>query len=81
MCKRSHPLFHDVKPDRDFYFVHSYEFICADPGDVLAATDYGREVVCAVACRNVAGVQFHPEKSQRNGLKLLENFCAWDGQC
>ena len=81
ICRRSHPLFDGVKPDRDFYFVHSYAFVCADPGSVLAVSDYGGPVTCAVGCGNVVGVQFHPEKSQSNGLRLLENFCLWDGAC
>ena len=79
--KRDHPLMADIKPDRDCYFVHSYAMVCDDPTDVIAETDYGGAITCAVGRGNVVGVQFHPEKSQSNGLKMLENFCEWDGKC
>ena len=75
-----HPLFADIKPGRDFYFVHSFHFIAADQSHVLAVTDYGQPLCAAVAQGNVVGTQFHPEKSQRNGLALLEAFLDWDGQ-
>lgn len=79
--QRNHPLFEGIKPERDFYFVHSYCFFPDNPDDILAVTDYGGQIVCAVAHDNLVGLQFHPEKSQGNGLKILENFCAWDGTC
>lgn len=74
-----HPVFDEIKDKRDFYFVHSYHMTCNYPANVIATTNYGSEFVCAVANKNVIGVQFHPEKSQKNGMKLLENFCEWDG--
>lgn len=80
-CPRPHPVFAGVKPGIDFYFVHSYEFLAAKPDTVIGLTDHGKDIVCAVAAGSAVGVQFHPEKSQRNGLRLLENFCAWDGRC
>lgn len=80
-ARRDHPLMANIKPDRDCYFVHSYAMECDDPGDVIAETDYGGPVTCVVGRENVVGVQFHPEKSQANGLKMLENFCDWDGTC
>ena len=80
-ARRAHPVFEGLKPDRDFYFVHLYEMKCNDDDDVIAVTDYGKPVCAVVGRRNVIGFQFHPEKSQVNGLKLLENFCNWDGRC
>lgn len=79
--RRPHPLFEGIKPKRDFYFVHSYCFTPHQESDALGDTTYGREVTCVVGRENVVGVQFHPEKSQINGIKILENFCRWDGQC
>ncbi len=78
---RSHPLFHATKSNADLYFVHSYHFRAGDSRDVLAETDYGTRFISVVARRNVVGVQFHPEKSQATGLKILANFCEWDGAC
>lgn len=79
--KREHPVFKKVRDGLDFYYVHTYGFRCEDPADVLATTDYGQEVCSIVGRGNVIGFQFHPEKSQANGLRLLENFCDWDGKC
>ncbi|MDQ8021291.1 MAG: imidazole glycerol phosphate synthase subunit HisH [Moraxellaceae bacterium] len=76
---RRHPLHAGVKDHVDFYFVHSYHCVPDDEADVLARVDHGGRVVASVARANVAGMQFHPEKSQAVGLKLLENFAGWDG--
>jgi imidazole glycerol-phosphate synthase subunit HisH len=62
--------------DSRFYFVHSYRVLCESPADSLALCDYGGEFSAAIASDNVAGVQFHPEKSHRFGLQLLSNFAA-----
>jgi len=59
------------------YFVHSYQLAPADRGDLLAEADYGGPVTAIVARDNYAGTQFHPEKSQRLGLKLISNFLKW----
>lgn len=59
------------------YFVHSYAFHAAEPGDVLATTDHGGPLVAAVARGPILGVQFHPEKSQAWGLAFLARFLAW----
>jgi len=59
------------------YFVHSYQLQPANPGDVVADADYGGPVTAIVARDNYAGTQFHPEKSQRLGLKLISNFLKW----
>jgi glutamine amidotransferase len=59
------------------YFVHSYHLVPADPADVLALTDYAGPVIAMVARGNMAGTQFHPEKSQALGLALIGNFLSW----
>ena len=79
--KFPHPVFARLKNGRDFYFVHSYAAQCEAPEDVLGTTDYGGPVAAVIGHANVIGFQFHPEKSQVNGLRLIENFCNWDGQC
>ena len=65
----------------DFYFVHSYQCVPTEEETVLSLCDYGGKFVAAVGKANVVGVQFHPEKSQDMGLKILENFALWDGAC
>ncbi len=69
--KRKHSLFDGMASGEHMYFVHSYHFVGQD---ALAVTDYGGPVTAAVAKENIMGVQFHPEKSQGAGLKLLHNF-------
>ncbi len=59
------------------YFVHSYHLVAEDPGMVLAQTEYGGPVTALIGRDNIAGTQFHPEKSQTLGLKLIANFLAW----
>jgi imidazole glycerol-phosphate synthase subunit HisH len=59
------------------YFVHSYALIPAEPADAVALAEYGGPVTALVARDNVAGTQFHPEKSQRLGLALIANFLSW----
>jgi len=76
-----HPLFSGLKDNLDFYFVHSYQFIPKYEESIYAITNHGKDFTSIVSDRNIIGVQFHPEKSQSNGLKMLENFCAWDGKC
>lgn len=73
--KENHPVFKNIKQDSYFYFVHSFYGECADEKNVQGKTDYGIDFVSAVTYENITGVQFHPEKSQQAGLKLLENFC------
>lgn len=76
---RSHPLWHGIEQDARFYFVHSYYAELTDRTITAATTYYGLDFVCAAARDNVFAVQFHPEKSQRAGLRLLQNFMDWDG--
>lgn len=70
------PLLTGVESGRDFYFVHSFHLVCADPAQVVATTPYGQSFTSVVEAENVYGVQFHPEKSQRAGFQLLRNFLA-----
>ena len=72
-----HPLFGGLPQPTDVYFVHSYQFVPEDPATVAARTDYGGELVAAVARDNLCGVQFHPEKSQSAGLRIIGNFLSW----
>jgi imidazole glycerol-phosphate synthase subunit HisH len=67
-------LLTDMYSDARFYFVHSYYFKADDPSDVLTTTTYETEFVSAVERGNILGVQFHPEKSHKFGMKLLKNF-------
>lgn len=68
------PLFRGLPPAPNFYFVHSYHFRAEDPGDVVGTTPYCGVIASVVRRGNVCGAQFHPEKSQRTGFQLLENF-------
>ena len=77
--KQQHPIMTGIKHDRDFYFVHSYEFTNVDASWVVATSTHGQEFASIIAHNNYVGVQFHPEKSQSNGLRLIENFCLWSG--
>ena len=72
--KKEIPLFKGIESGSYFYFVHSYYPIPEDPKDIAATTPYGIEFVCAVQRDNIHAVQFHPEKSQEVGLRLLTNF-------
>jgi imidazole glycerol-phosphate synthase subunit HisH len=70
------PLFAEVEPGTDVYFVHSYHVVCADPADVAATTPYCGGFTSAVQRGTMFGVQFHPEKSQRAGFAVLRGFLA-----
>lgn len=72
-----HLVLADIPQGDHGYFVHSYHFACTDRSDVIATVDYGGEVVAVVGRENIVGTQFHPEKSQATGLRLLGNFLAW----
>ncbi len=72
-----HPLFDGIPDGSDFYFVHSYYCDLGEPEIVAGTTDYGIEFPSALVRGNLAGVQFHPEKSGRFGLRLLANFVSW----
>ena len=72
-----HPLFKDLPEGAHMYFTHSFAIFPKHPGDIIAMTDHGGRFAAAAARGNIAGVQFHPEKSQAAGLKLLANFLEW----
>lgn len=76
-----HPICSNIKKHVDFYFIHSYFFHANDKNSILASAEYGKKIPAIIAKNNIVGVQFHPEKSQDNGLLLIENFCEWDGKC
>ena len=77
---RPHPVFQGLPEQAQYYFVHSYHPALARREDVLGRTEYGYEFDAAMARDNLVAVQFHPEKSGRPGLKILENFIQWDGR-
>jgi glutamine amidotransferase len=71
-------LFNGVNVEEGFYFLHSFYFDCADETDILSKTFYGKTFASSINNKNVFGVQFHPEKSHHNGVKLLQNFATLD---
>ena len=78
--QHTHPLWEGIPQDSRFYFVHSYYAQPERQEDCAGVTDYGLSFASAVAHDGVFAVQFHPEKSQHAGLRLLANFVKWDGQ-
>ena len=70
-------LFSNIKNKSHVYFIHSYEFMTNEKECVVATTNYGNSIIVSVVKENIIGTQFHPEKSQKNGLKILENFLKW----
>lgn len=72
-----HPLLAGLDPEAHAYFVHSYKFQPANPAHRLAHVDYGGPVTAVVGRDNMVGTQFHPEKSQNTGLKVISNFLTW----
>ena len=72
--KKDFALFSGLENKSHMYFVHSYELTTKQKDCIVATTNYGNSIVVAVAKENIFGTQFHPEKSQKNGLKMLENF-------
>ena len=73
----AHPLLAGLLPGDHAYFVHGYALVGGDPAETIATTDYGGPVVAFVAAGNRAGTQFHVEKSQEVGLRILANFLRW----
>jgi glutamine amidotransferase len=67
-------IFRNIENNSHMYFVHSYEFIPEDKNMILATTDYSSNIVCSVEKENIFGTQFHPEKSDKAGLKIIDNF-------
>jgi len=73
----AHPVLDGIETGEHAYFVHSYHFRVADPAKRLAHVDYGGEITAIVGRDNIFGTQFHPEKSQAAGLRLIGNFLRW----
>ena len=69
-------IFENIENNSHMYFVHSYEFIPEDKNVISATTDYSSNIVCSVEKENIFGTQFHPEKSDKLGLKIIENFIS-----
>jgi len=79
--RRSHPLLAGIEDESEFYFVHSYYPTPSDESVIVGETDYAGVVFTSIAARgNVFATQFHPERSGRMGLRILDNFTRWDGQ-
>jgi imidazole glycerol-phosphate synthase subunit HisH len=78
---KPHPLLRDVQPGDEFYFVHGYYPEPRRSEDVYAVTDYEVDFACALGRDNYFGMQCHPEKSGRVGLKVLKRFLGWNGTC
>jgi imidazole glycerol-phosphate synthase subunit HisH len=76
-ARTPHPLLAGLGAGAHAYFVHSYHFRLADPADLVAVTDYGGPLTAVIGRGNLAGTQFHPEKSQEAGLRLIGNFLRW----
>ena len=72
--KKDSKIFKDIDNKSHMYFVHSYEFVPEDKAVISATTDYSTNVVCAAEKENIFGTQFHPEKSDKVGLKIIDNF-------
>ena len=77
VIERAHPLLDGVKSGDHTYFVHSYHFQTAKPQDRIAHVDYGQDITAIVGRDTMVGMQFHPEKSQHVGLKMIGNFLTW----
>lgn len=72
-------LFKGIRPgEANFYFVHGFHMVCHNAADLIATTDYGGALTAVVRSDNIVAAQFHPEKSQDNGLKMLGNWVAWN---
>jgi glutamine amidotransferase len=75
--RAAHPLLAGLGTGAHAYFVHSYHFRLTEPADLVAVTDYGGPLAAIIGRDNIAGTQFHPEKSQETGLRLIRNFLRW----
>ncbi len=78
----AHPLFTEIENDSEFYFIHSYYPAPEDSDEILGITEYATiEFASIVGRKNLIATQFHPERSGNTGLKLIENFSKWNGEC
>lgn len=77
-----HPIIRGIESSSEFYFVHSYYPVPADPRYVIGETEYADiRFASIIGKQNLVATQFHPERSGRVGMRMLENFCKWDGVC
>ena len=74
--KKNSKIFKNIENKSHMYFVHSYEFVPKDKNVISATTDYSSKIVCSVEKENIFGTQFHPEKSDKIGLKIIDNFIS-----
>ncbi|MCJ7633728.1 imidazole glycerol phosphate synthase subunit HisH [Candidatus Bathyarchaeota archaeon] len=79
--RKESPLFSSMYENPVFYFVHSYHVVCNNVEDVLSTTNYGYDFVSSLQRKNIFGTQFHPEKSHKYGLKMLQNFIELAFRC
>jgi len=77
---KKHSVLEGIAPDDEFYFVHAYYPLPTSDDYVVGTTDYGIVFPSVIGYRNLIAMQFHPEKSGPAGLRILENFCNWDGR-
>ncbi len=77
---KKHPVLSGIRPEDEFYFVHSYYPMPASDTHVIGTTEYGIRFPSVIGNRNLIAMQFHLEKSGAPGLRILKNFCHWDGQ-
>ncbi len=75
--RQKHPLLDGIASGAHAYFVHGYGLVCRDRGNLLVTAEYGGEIAAVVGRDNLVGTQFHPEKSQATGLRLIANFLRW----
>ena len=74
---QAHPVLDGIETGANAYFVHSYKFVAKNRSDILATTDFDGTIAAVIGRGNIVGTQFHPEKSQAVGLRLLQNFLKW----
>jgi len=79
--QKPHPVFREIPDGTDFYFVHGFAFSTVLESDLVALTKHGVSFPSSIGAGSAIGVQFHPEKSQKAGAQLLDNFLSWDGRC
>ncbi len=77
VIERAHPVMEGVSTGDHTYFVHSYKFDVANPADRIAYVDYGGDITAVIGRDTMLGMQFHPEKSQDVGLRMIGNFLRW----
>lgn len=77
VMRGQHDILQGIESGAHAYFVHSFAFRAADPSHVLAETEYGGPLAAVIGRDNLVGTQFHPEKSQETGLRLIKNFLTW----